>query len=187
MRIRLFKLSELTGIGIAGFSAIMLRGVYELSGRSLAAAVFLSANFSVWEQLKPLLLCYFLYGGLELFGLKPYFRRFTASKAIGLLVLSASYITLSLLTRGCFDNGANVFISLFLSFVASRLMTLGSFDVSKLFYPACFLIFLIFMMFFCFTVCPPELPIFRDPSSGLFGIIPEHIDSGAIILNSVYY
>ena len=68
-------------------------------------------------------------------------------------------------------------------FISSALMTLRVERISGLFFAACFMLLLIFIMYFSFTAFPPRLNIFHDKETGMYGIIPKYIDIGALYLD----
>lgn len=45
---------------------------------------------------------------------------------------------------------------------------------------------LLIAVYCSFTVFPPHMVIFEDTAMGMYGIIPEYIDSGAIALDTLY-
>ena len=45
------------------------------------------------------------------------------------------------------------------------------------------MLLLIFIMYFSFSAFPPRMDLFLDKESGMYGIIPEHIDIGAEALS----
>lgn len=52
--------------------------------------------------------------------------------------------------------------------------------------PCIFLTLLLIAVYCSFTVFPPHMVIFEDTAMGMYGIIPEYIDSGAIALDTLY-
>ncbi|MCH5303510.1 MAG: hypothetical protein J1E41_01485, partial [Ruminococcus sp.] len=151
-------------------------------GESTIGVLFGSVNTSIWEQLKPIILCYILFGVLELMCAKPYFRQFVVSKALGLYLSVFIYIILSKVLPSSFSAPITL-ISLAVGFIFSKFMTLSRKDISWLFSVACFMLLLIFVMYFSFSVFPPRMNLFLDSESGMYGIIPDAVDRGATYLN----
>lgn len=185
MKRRLFRLQETVGIFAVAVMVFCMWGLYTLTDGLLITVLFCSVNLSIWEQLKPILLCYFLYGGYELFSSKPYFRRFVVAKAFGLYIVLAVFIVLCLIlpySQNIFIKCTISVVSLFAGFIVSRCVTLMERDMSDMFAVACFMLLLVFIMFVSFTAYPPCAGLFCDPETFMFGIIPDYVDVGAIML-----
>lgn len=185
---KLFKAQELSGIVISSLFVFLLWNLYSFTGGNPIGVLFGSVNGSIWEQLKPMLLCYVAYSGFELFSSKPYFRQFVAAKSLGIYAMLIVYI----LFRSLCPNPCNIYLNCIFTVVSfaagyflSRWVTLLNKPLGELFMPACFMLLLLFVMFFSFTVFPPRIWLFRDYSTGLYGIIPDYIDTGAIVLDSI--
>ena len=56
----------------------------------------------------------------------------------------------------------------------------------QLFLPCVFMMLLLIAVYCSFTVFPPHMILFEDIQTGMYGIIPEYIDSGAIALDTLY-
>ena len=185
MKIKLFSIQEIVGIFAVGVAAFCMWSMYVLTDGLLVTVLFCSVNGSIWEQLKPLLLCYFLYGGYELFSSKPYFRRFVVAKAFGVYAVLAVFIVLCHLlpyAQNIFIKCIVCAVSLTAGFLVSRRITLMERDLGDMFTVACLMLLLVFVMFVSFTAYPPRLELFRDPNTSMFGIIPDYIDVGAFVL-----
>jgi hypothetical protein len=129
------------------------------------------------------------FGVIELFSSKPYFRQFVVAKTFGLSTMIVVYIILRhtfSFAFNTFTNSIIALISIGTGFAVSYVLTNSKIDMRDLFIPGFFLLTLIFVMFFSFSVFPPQLPLFQDPQTGFYGIIPDYIDTGAVILNSLY-
>ena len=63
-------------------------------------------------------------------------------------------------------------------------LTTGQRDVRVLFPFALGLLFLFGAMYFCFTAVPPHIDLFKDPVTGMYGIIPKNIDVGAFFMGA---
>lgn len=182
MRKNVFKTMELSGILFCMAAVSVLRTLYEVFPGSTVGILFGSVNNSVWEQLKPMILCCILYGFTELMCAMPYFRRFVSAKALGLYSSVLFYIIIKTFLPSEFDAVLTL-VSICLGFIISKNLTLCKKDISFLFYPACFMLLLIFIMYFSFTPFPPKINLFLDRESGMYGIIPDYIDKGAQALN----
>lgn len=173
---------ELSGILFCMAAVCFLRTVYTVCSESAVGILFGSVNKSGWEQLKPVIICYILYGLAELLCAMPYFRRFVSAKALGLYACAGFYILLGSFIPAEFDAPLTL-VTLCIGFIISEKLTLWEKDISFLFYPACFMLLLIFIMYFSFSAFPPKINLFLDRESGMYGIIPDYIDKGAQALN----
>ena len=185
MKTKLFCIQEIIGIFAVSAAVFIMWGLYILTDGLLVTVLFCSVNGSIWEQLKPLLLCYFIYGGFELFSSRPYFRRFVVAKAFGVYTVLAVFIALCHILPYAQNTVIKCIVcavSLAAGFLVSRRVTLMERDLSDMFTAACLMLLLVFVMFVCFTAYPPRLELFRDPETSMFGIIPDYIDVGAFVL-----
>jgi hypothetical protein len=178
MRYRLFGVLEIIGAVVCAISVCLLSDLYELTGKNPIGILFGCVNGSIWESLKPLILSYFVFAGLELLSAKPYFRRFTASKAIGLYIVCVLYILFVSLTP--IKGTAAVFICELAGFVISAILMKK--NTERLYCLGCFMLLLVFVCYFSFSANPPRVGLFIDPLTGMYGIIPENIDIGAFRL-----
>lgn len=188
---KLLKL-ELCGLLFVITMSIFMQNLYELSNKTLIGVLFGSVNDSIWETCKTLLLPYLMWGMIELLTLRPKFKRFAVSKIASLYLLGLSYLTL------CSIYGIFGFESHMLAeFIAAILCTALSYYMSICLYksevklhpffaPSLCLLLLFIALYCSFTPFPPSIYIFVDRASGLYGIIPSYIDSGAIVLDAIY-
>lgn len=185
---RLFKSQELIGILGSLVITLLLWQLYTITNGNPIGIIFGCVNQSIWEQLKALILSYVLLGTFELFTSKPYFRQFVVAKSTGLYCVIAVYIIIRYLSLGAFSIYTNIgaaIVSLALGYTLSYFLTNLHTTLRDLFIPCCFMLLLIFVMFFSFTVFTPQLSIFVDPDTGMYGIIPQYIDTGAMVLDAL--
>ncbi|MBQ8057702.1 MAG: hypothetical protein IJ275_05140 [Ruminococcus sp.] len=184
-----FKILEIAGIPIIYLTATLLHFVYELSGGSTLSILFASVNESVWEHIKIFAVGFVLWSVIELFWVKPPFKKFVVAKTVSLYFLSMSIIaffyTYNLFTKepilwlDLLSAGVFVVLSQYISF---RLTTNNS-QIADYFPVAVLLLMTFFVMFFSFTIFPPRIDLFRDPVTGMYGIIDDYIDQGAVFLS----
>ena len=72
------------------------------------------------------------------------------------------------------------------AFALSARLEYGERKIEQLFLPCVFMMLLLIAVYCSFTVFPPHMVIFEDTAMGMYGIIPEYIDSGAITLDTLY-
>lgn len=133
---------------------------------------------------------YIVWGIIELAFSIPYFRQFVVAKTLGLyllifLIISFFYFYTTIIGKAIFIiDIVSVFIWVALAHYFSYKATTSSKEIRFLF-PLCLgLLFLFMIMYFCFTAVPPHIDIFKDPITGLYGIIPENIDVGAYFMSN---
>ena len=178
---------EMGGILFCFLVSVLMKQFYALTDGHLIGVLFGAVNNSVWEQTKTLLLPYLLWGLLELLSVQPSMKRLTAAKTLSLYLLGGLLCGGGLLLRPCgaaantaFSLAAVTFCSLF-----SLWLYRSPLYLKNLFAPCVLLLFLFVSLYFSFTPFPPQLALFRDDETGMFGIIPIYMDKGAVILDAL--
>lgn len=178
---------EMGGILFCFLVSILMKQLYALTDGHLIGVLFGAVNNSVWEQTKTLLLPYLLWALLELLSVQPSMKRLTAAKTLSLYLLGGLLCGGGLLLRPCgaaantaFSLAAVTFCSLF-----SLWLYRSPLYLKNLFAPCVLLLFLFVSLYFSFTPFPPQLALFRDDETGMFGIIPIYMDKGAVILDAL--
>lgn len=188
MQKKLMK-AEIGGILFVIAFSVFLQNLHSLCGRELIGIIFGSVNDSIWEICKTLLLPYLIWSMIELLTFRPSFRKFVVSKIITLYFLALSYIALCLIFSNSdymLEFTFSIVCICFSSFLSYKLLY-SSLKLEALFNPAFFML-LLFIAFYCsLTPFPPKCSIFMDRATSLYGIIPENIDKGAIVLDTIYY
>ena len=67
----------------------------------------------------------------------------------------------------------------------SIILYISPLPLQKLFAPSLLLLFLFISLYFALTPFAPHFKVFRDPATGLYGILPKHFDYGAFVLDSM--
>lgn len=178
---------EMGGILFCFLVSVLMKQLYALTDGHLIGVLFGAVNNSVWEQTKTLLLPYLLWALLELLSVQPSMKRLTAAKTLSLYLLGGLLCGGGLLLRPCgaaantaFSLAAVTFCSLF-----SLWLYRSPLYLKNLFAPCVLLLFLFVSLYFSFTPFPPQLALFRDDETGMFGIIPIYMDKGAVILDAL--
>jgi hypothetical protein len=190
MQKKMLKL-EIFGIFFVIASSIFLQNLYELCGHSLIGIMFGAVNDSIWETAKTLLLPYLAWAMIELLSLRQRFHKFATIKILTLYILGASFCVLcsvySLfnLESHTMPEFIAAILCTALSFVLSYKLLYSENGLEKQFIPALFLLFLFIALFCSLTPFPPKMHIFMDRATHLYGIIPENIDEGAIMLDTI--
>ena len=188
MQNKLLK-TEIAGILFIIALSVFLQNLHSLCGRELIGVLFGSVNDSIWEICKTLLLPYLAWAMIELLTYRVHFRKFVVSKIISLYFLGISYIALCVIFSGSNYMLEFTFaiVCVCFAFFLSYKLLYSHLKLDALFFPAFFML-LLFIAFYCsFTPFPPKNYIFMDRATSLYGIIPEYIDKGAIVLDTIYY
>lgn len=191
MQKKMIKL-EIGGIFFVIIMSVFMQNFYELSNHELIGIMFGSVNDSIWETAKTILFPYLLWGMIELLCVHPPFRKFAAIKIFTLYFAGTLYILLCLifspfgaLSHSIPELTAELVCIIFSSYLSYRLL-FNDYEFEKLFMPSFFLL-LLFIAFYCsFTPFPPKIYIFMDRATNLYGLIPDNIDAGAIVLDTLF-
>ena len=189
MNERKFKTLEIVGVVVIYLIATFLHFVYDLSGGSTLSILFGAVNESVWEHIKIFAVGYVAWALIEILWVKPPFKKFVTAKTIALYFLSLAIIV--------FFYGYNLFIKepilwldisssfvfvVLSQYISYRLITNEN-EIKDYFTVALMMLMLFFLIFFSFTAFPPKIDLFRDPITGMYGIIEDYIDKGAVFLH----
>jgi hypothetical protein len=164
---------QIFGFLFASAGGTLLHFVYEWSGESVLTAPISGINESTWEHMKLLFVPMALYAVVQSFFVKDasYWCDKALSSLSGLLAIPVLYYTLN----GAFGKtSARVNIALF--FVSAAVAYLLEYYLLKRGIPKCkkgwgiLFFILVAVAFAVFTFMPPELPLFRDPVTGGYGI-----------------
>lgn len=183
---------EIFGIIFVLSMSVFLQNLFELTNRGLIGIMFGSVNTSIWEITKTVLLAYVIWSVLEMLSIKMAFRKFVAARTISICLLCVSYIAMCVF----FDflavdmNSMEYYISAVIctalsAYVSHKLIN-SKLKMEALFCPALFLLLLMLAVFLSFTTFPPHMYIFMDKETGLYGVVPQNIDYGAIALDTFY-
>ena len=189
MNKKIFRIQEFLGVGVTFLLSLLSWNVHTLTNKSIIGVLVGAVNKSIWEMGKGLWLAYIFYALFELVTSKPYFKQFVVAKFIGLYGIVLSYIALRSLLPSDFNKTTNAVVTvlaLMLGFLLSYKLTISDYPLNTLFPTACFMILLLFVLSFSFTAFPPIGMLFQDPVTGLYGIVPDYVDVGAIMLDKLY-
>lgn len=186
-----FKL-EIIGSIFCVIAGTLLHFVYEWSDKAVWSILFGSVNESVWEHVKIFSLPYIVWAIIEMAKIKLPIKKFVVSKTIGLYFLILSVILFFYIYSGILGRSflivdiISIVVWVFLAHLISYKLLTSNLNLSQWFTIACFMILLFLAMFFTFTVSPPKIDLFRDPLTGLYGIIPKSYDTGADFLQKCF-
>lgn len=183
---------QIWGIIVVPLMIILFKNLYSLTNGALLGIFFGSVNNSMWEQTKVVMLSYFIWSLVEAVGKRSGFHRFAVSRMISIWLVGAFCILSYLLIYALGIENANLprFIcavtACLCAFALSTRLEYGERKIEQLFLPCVFMMLLLIAVYCSFTVFPPHMVIFEDTAMGMYGIIPEYIDSGAIALDTLY-
>ncbi|MFT9494357.1 DUF6512 family protein [Anaerosolibacter sp.] len=167
---------------IAGTVFIILFGtilhfVYEWSNNNTLVGIFGAVNESTWEHLKLLFWPALFFSIFEYLLIGKYFNNYITAKAISLyvgllLIISLFYTYTGILGRHYLAVDIAIFIiSVMISQnIGYRIITSNG-KVSRIGKIISLIAIIILIIAFgLFTFNPPQIPLFKDPSSGDYGI-----------------
>ena len=163
------------GFGISTLAGTLLHFLYDWTGESALAAPFSGVNESTWEHMKLLYWPLFLFAMVQ----RLFFREeknFWCVKLAGMLVGLVLIPVLFYTYNGIFGQSADwINIAIFYIAAAAAFLLEWQFfrkDLSQCRHPrlAFVAICLIGILFVVFTFIPPEIPLFQDPLTGIYGL-----------------
>ena len=168
-----------TGIGgaVAAFGlAALLHFLYDWSGGLRFAAIFSAVNESVWEHVKILLWPYLLWSFAVYYILKPDVRRLVVARTAGAYTVALLTICVFYIYTGVLGRSVTWFdiLSAGLWLLAGEIVSLrvlnARWSTGEYYLIALAALVLLVVTLLCFTVSPPQLGLFRDPVTGLYGL-----------------
>lgn len=176
MESRIIKYEKL-GIFFISLLGSFLHFTFQLSGRSALVATFSAVNESTWEHLKLAIVPAVLWAIMEKKVFKLEANNFLFAKAIGIFLMPVSIIVLFYSYTAILGDNLLIFdISTFI--VAVIIGQVASWKImsreqisQKLELPSLISICLLVSLVILFTFNPPQCFLFKDPISGLYGII----------------
>jgi len=168
---------EIAGFLVVGAGGVLLHALFEWTGGNALAAAVSGVNESTWEHMKLLFVPYFVFTMAEFPAFAEPFRNYFAAKAaaglVGLLLIPLFYYVIA----GMFGappmwvNILNFFVSAAVMYLVSyRLLTGGALRGGLLQLAGFALLWALAFAFAYFTYRTPHLPLFRDPTTFVYGI-----------------
>ena len=166
---------QAAGFALVTFGGTILHFLYNWTGMNILAAPFSGVNESTWEHMKLLFWSLFLFSMVQrLFfkNLENYWCVKLAEILLGLLLIPVLFYTYN----GAFGKSPD-WINIAIFYISAALVFLFEWWVLKKNRLPCgnpwlafAVICLLGVLFLVFTFAPPQIPLFRDPLSGNFGI-----------------
>ena len=155
----------------------LLHFTYEWSGENLFIGSFSAVNESVWEHLKLVFYPMLIAAILEYFFVKDVSNNYVEAKTIGIFT-AICFIIVSFFTYSGIIGTSIIVIDILIfiisiiwgEYVAYRLMKRE--NESTVTTESLSIIILVFLLlcFIIFTYLPPEVNLFRDVTTGIYGI-----------------
>lgn len=170
------KLWQIAGFIFTGISGVLLHFLYDWSNQSLAFAPFSAVNESIWEHMKLLFFPMFVFAFIEnrLIGKK--FKNFWSSKLAGILVGLIAIPLIYYTYTGIFGVNADWFniviyyIAAGISYCIETVLLNNKTVFCKSELIAFSALCLLAILFVVLTFVQPEIPLFKDPVTGDYGI-----------------
>ena len=166
---------QCAGFAVATFGGTILHFLYDWTSGNILVAPFSGVNESTWEHMKLLFWPLFLFSLVQWLFFRDqqnYWCVKLAEILLGLLLIPVLFYTYN----GVFGKSPD-WINIAIFYISAALVFLfewWAFKKDRLpcRYPwlAFVAIFLIGIFFVMFTFGPPQIPLFRDPVSGNYGI-----------------
>jgi len=169
-------LTALGGTVFCFAAALLLHFVYDWSGRLRFAAIFASVNESVWEHVKIILWPYLLWSFAVYYLLHPDLRRLVVARTAGAyltgaLVICFFYIYIGVIGRNiAWLNIASTAVWLLVGEIVGMRILNARRAGREYYLVALAAMVLLVVTLLCFTVSPPQLGLFADPATGLYGL-----------------
>ena len=172
---------QAAGFALVTFGGTIAHFLYDWTGGSTLVSPFSGVNESTWEHMKLLYWPLFLYAlAQRLFfkDQKNYWCVKLAQIALGLALIPVLFYTYNGVLGKSPDwvNIAIFYVTALVVFLFERWAFQKDRLQCKYSRFAFALICLLGAAFVVFTFAPPQIPLFRDPLSGSYGIIPPPAD-----------
>ncbi|MBE6639467.1 MAG: hypothetical protein E7616_08495 [Ruminococcaceae bacterium] len=172
-----FPIWEFLGLGFTSLSGTLLHYLYEWSGRNIWIAPFSGVNESTWEHMKLLFFPMFIYAVIQSFFFKDrkdYWCIKCKGSLLGLVLIPGIFYTYNGALGKSPDwfNIAIFFITAAAVYIFETKLYKNNTSSHRLSVPTFCLLVIISLLFVQFTFLTPQIPLFRDPISGTYGLNP---------------
>ena len=168
------NLWQLMGFAITSLGGTLLHFLYDWTNKNTVAALFSGVNESTWEHMKLLFFPMFIFALIQSRFSKD-FPGFWCIKLrgtlLGLILIPVIFYTYNGVIGKSPDwiNIAIFFISAAVAYIYEARLFKKDFQCK--FSKHSFVILCLFaILFFVFTFYPPQIPLFQDPVTKLYGI-----------------
>ena len=166
---------QAAGFAVVTFVGTILHFLYDWTGESILVAPFSGINESTWEHMKLLFWPLFIYALVQRLFFKDqknYWCVKLAEILLGLVLIPVLFYTYNGVFGKSPDwiNIAIFYITAALAFLFEWLAFKKALLQCKFPQLAFAAICLVGVLFVVFTFAPPQIPLFRDPLTGSYGI-----------------
>ena len=171
------SLWQLAGFALSTLGGTLLHFLYDWTGGNILISPFSGVNESTWEHMKLLFWPLFLFALIQ----RPFFKEQENYWCVKLaeILLGIALIPVRFYTyNGVFGESPD-WINIAIFYISALLVYLFEWWAFKQDRLPCkppllafVFICLIGMLFVIFTFAPPQIPLFRDPIAGTYGIGP---------------
>ena len=172
---RSIGLWQLAGFAVTSLVGTLLHFLYDWLGKAVWIAPFAGVNESTWEHMKLLFWSAFIFAVVQSFFFKDK-DNFWCVKlrgiVLGIILIPVLFYTYNGVIGKSPDwlNIAIFFISAAIAYIYEYKLFRSEKIRCKYQTSAIFIICVIALLFIVFTFITPEINIFKDPSTGTFGI-----------------
>lgn len=168
---------SVVGAVFVSVAGVLLHFLYDWLGQSAVVGVFSAVNESIWEHMKLLYVSLMLFAVVESRFLADRYPAFWCVKllstVVGLFIIPTLYYTYTgaLGVKADWFNIAIYFIATAAVFFIEARLLRGAYPCTVMPRNAVALLVGIGVLFVLFTFYPPQIPLFRDPTDGSYGIV----------------
>jgi hypothetical protein len=168
---------EIGGIIFIVVLGTVLHFAFEWSGRAIPIAPIAAVNESVWEHLKLGFWPALVYAALEYSRFGKSANNFFLAKTLGIYLIPITIVVLfysyiAILGHDLLEADIAIFVvAVIVGQLVSYKLLVASPLPKRLNRFAPIALAVLGILFVLFTFYPPQLPLFRDPVTGLYGIV----------------
>lgn len=169
------SLWQAAGFALTTLSGTILHFLYDWTGGSILVAPFSGVNESTWEHMKLLFWPLFLFALIQRRFFKDH-EIFWCVKLVGILVGLVLIPVLFYTYNGTFGKSPD-WVNIAIFYISAAAVFLLEWQLFKKNRMHCkrprlgfVAICLIGVLFVVFTLAPPQIPLFRDPVTGTYGL-----------------
>lgn len=166
---------QIIGFSVTALGGVLLHFLYDLTGNNILISVVSAVNESTWEHMKLLFFHMFIFALTEYSFLKER-KNFWCIKLIGILAGLVLIPVLFYTYNGVFGKSPD-FVNIAIFFVSAFAAYLLEWRLFKKNVPkkcssalSFAILCIIAFAFILFTFVTPEIPLFKDPITSLYGI-----------------
>lgn len=169
-------ISAVGGAAAAFLFACLLHFIYDLSGGLSVAAILGAANESVWEHMKVLAVAFLMWSFAQAAIIKVNPHRLLVARTLGVIVVMLATMCFFYIYSGVLGKTviwvdiASAFVWLLLGELVALRIINSPYDIDQYYFPALALLVLLTVALLCFTASPPKIGLFKDSSTGLYGL-----------------